>query len=216
MNSGLDKYLVEKYPKIFADRHASVQVSCMAFGFEHNDGWFWLLDQLCESIQNYIDYNSKKTIIKNKYLRNLSKRLIRLSYKRQYSKYKLFRKILKFQNNLLYRMSNYIESKSKKIEIETIPQVVATQVKEKFGSLNFYYNGGDDYISGMISLAENMSNDICEFCGSTENIGHTKGWIYTICKSCHSNPNNRVVNLEWKENKTLSEIRELKLLFINK
>jgi len=206
MTPGLDKYLVEKYPKIFVNRYADMQNTAMCWGFEHNDGWFWLLDQLCESIQNYIDNNSKKKVIKNKTLRAIYNKIRNLRFKIRYKK--LY--------NILYRIEDFIESKCEKIEIETIPQVVATQVKEKFGSLNFYYNGGDDYISGMVSLAENMSNDICEFCGSTENIGHTKGWIYTICKSCHSNPNNRVVNLEWKENKTLSEIRELKLLFINK
>lgn len=133
MREELDDYLVKKYPKIFADRNASIKESCMAFGFEHDDGWFWLLDQLCGSIQNYIDTNNK------------------------------------------YRKLD-----------EQIIQVVATQVKEKFGYLCFYYNGGDNYIDGMVSLAESMSHNICERCGTIENVGKTKGsWIFTICKNCY-------------------------------
>ena len=59
MQEKLDNYLVEKYPKIFINRYKGPMESCLYFGFEHNDGWFWLLDQLCESIQGYIDNNNK-------------------------------------------------------------------------------------------------------------------------------------------------------------
>jgi len=34
----------------------------MAFGIETDDGWFWLLDGLCESIQSYITLNRKSQI----------------------------------------------------------------------------------------------------------------------------------------------------------
>lgn len=64
------------------------------------------------------------------------------------------------------------------------PQVEATQVKEKFGSLRFYTNGADDTQEGMISLAEFMSEYICEHCGSTEGVSQTKGWIVTLCPKC--------------------------------
>ena len=34
----------------------------MCWGFAHDDGWFWILDNMCESIQSYIDNNSHKNI----------------------------------------------------------------------------------------------------------------------------------------------------------
>jgi hypothetical protein len=62
---------------------------------------------------------------------------------------------------------------------EFVP-VVATQVKEKFGSLRFYYNGGDDYVDGAASLAEYLSERTCEKCGAPGKMrGH--GWYYTAC-----------------------------------
>lgn len=63
---------------------------------------------------------------------------------------------------------------------ESVTQVVVTQVKEKFGTLRFYYDGGDDTIDGMVYLAESLSSIICETCG---NKGKTRGggWLRTLC-----------------------------------
>jgi hypothetical protein len=63
-----------------------------------------------------------------------------------------------------------------------VPQVVAQQVKEKFGTLRFYYNGGDDVIDGMVRMAESWSAVACEECGSpgTQN---NQGWIKTLCET---------------------------------
>jgi hypothetical protein len=61
------------------------------------------------------------------------------------------------------------------------------QIKEKFGGLRFYYSGGDDVIRGMVSLAEKLSYEICEYCGSTKNVTQTKGWITTLCEDCMKN-----------------------------
>lgn len=126
MREELDRQLVEKYPKIFANRYADMQTTAMCWGFEHGDGWYDIIDSLCANIQNHIDWQEK--------------------------------------------MGN------------EIAQVVAVQVKEKFGTLRFYYAGGDDYISGLVSMAESWSAVACEECGApgTQNDG---GWIKTLCET---------------------------------
>ena len=62
----------------------------------------------------------------------------------------------------------------------------ATQVKEKFGGLRFYIYGGDDYIEGLIEMAEDMSYKICSECGnkSEQPENQSRGWIYTLCTPC--------------------------------
>ena len=62
----------------------------------------------------------------------------------------------------------------------------AVQVKEKFGGLRFYIYGGDDYISGLIDLAESLSHHICSECGNkSDHINNlARGWIYTLCTEC--------------------------------
>ena len=126
MRDELDRQLCEKYPKIFADRHAPMMATAMCWGFEHGDGWYQIIDRLCGNIQNHIDWQHK-------------------------------------QGNL-------------------VSQVVAVQVKEKFGTLRFYYDGGDDYISGLVSMAESWSAVACEECGApgTQN---SQGWIKTLCET---------------------------------
>lgn len=72
------------------------------------------------------------------------------------------------------------EQKEKYNRGEGCSQVVAVQVKEKFGSLRFYTDGGNDTIYGMIRMAESMSAVTCEECGAPGKL-RGRGWMYTAC-----------------------------------
>ncbi len=82
-------------------------------------------------------------------------------------------------NQLMGNIQHHIDWRNKKEEV--VPQVTLDQVKEKFGTLRFYYTGGDDVIDGMVRMAESMSGVTCETCGSP---GQRRGggWITTLCK----------------------------------
>jgi len=154
----------------------------MQFGFECGDGWYWLLDHLMSSIKWHIeqDNNQRDREPKIKWLDKLSWKLrLRTSQKR---------KLLRWIGEKIYDK-----------QPRGVPHMTfrVDQIKEKFGGLRFYYSGGDDYIDGMVSMAESMSYTICESCGTTENVGNTKGWIYTCCKSCYDK-NDRATHLVWK------------------
>ena len=71
------------------------------------------------------------------------------------------------------------EYNNKRNNIQFAP-VVATQVKEKYGTLRFYYTGGDDYIEGAVAMAEYLSEVTCEICGSPGKI-RDRGWTRTLC-----------------------------------
>ena len=64
----------------------------------------------------------------------------------------------------------------------TCPQVAVMQIKEKFGGLRFYYDGGDDTIRGMVSMAETWASHTCETCGVPGN-SREGGWIKTLCNT---------------------------------
>ena len=122
------------------------------------------------------------------------------------------RRFLQKNSKYIYKLEDRFE----KEEYETIAQVTVDQVKEKFGSLRFYYSGGDDTIHGMVWLAEHMSYDICEICGSTKNLGKTIGWIKIICEECASKPNKRGMTPQWKKNHENPKfLRKLKLDILN-
>jgi hypothetical protein len=61
-----------------------------------------------------------------------------------------------------------------------VPQTVVMQVKEKFGGLRFYYDGGDEAVAGMVRMAEAWADHSCEECGAPGTSGG-KGWIRTLC-----------------------------------
>ena len=83
-------------------------------------------------------------------------------------------------NQLMGSIQHHLDWKNKNGLV--VEQVTLDQVKEKFGTLRFYYSGGDDVIDGMVRLAESMTCVTCEVCGSpgTQNSG---GWITTLCES---------------------------------
>lgn len=51
-------------------------------------------------------------------------------------------------------------------DLNGAPQVVVTEVKEKWGELSFNAKGGSREQDGMIIMAEEMSARICELCGN--------------------------------------------------
>lgn len=52
MSPEFDNQLCQKYPEIFQDRHGDMKKTLMCFGFEHDDGWFKLLDDMCSQIMD--------------------------------------------------------------------------------------------------------------------------------------------------------------------
>jgi hypothetical protein len=56
------------------------------------------------------------------------------------------------------------------------------QIKEKFGGLRVYFSGGDQYIEGLVSMAEAMSYKVCDVCGN-KGEANKQGWISTRCEA---------------------------------
>ncbi len=163
MNKELDEKLCEKYPLIFRDRHADPSKTCMYWGFACGEGWYNIIDNLCGCIQNHID-----------------NRLEQIEWTKKWND-----KV----NDENHEWVSFADRKEREIP-EPVPQVVAIQVKEKFGGLRFYYSGGDDYIRGVVDMAEYMSYDTCEECGAPGK--PTKGgWIRTLCVE-HGGPDDSV------------------------
>ena len=55
MTPELDRQLCDAYPKIFIDRHGDPQKTLMCFGFECEDGWFRIIEDLCYTLQHHAD-----------------------------------------------------------------------------------------------------------------------------------------------------------------
>lgn len=155
MNKELDEKLCQKYPLIFRDRRGDMSKTCMCWGFTCDDGWYNIIDNLCGAIQNHID-----------------NRLEQIEWTKKWND-----KV----NDEDHEWVSFADREEREIP-EPIAQVVAIQVKEKFGGLRFYYSGGDDFVRGVVYMAESMSYDTCEVCGSPGKNTNLKGWYRTVCK----------------------------------
>lgn len=89
---------------------------------------------------------------------------------------------------IIKRLVTTIKENDDQYNLENGTEVVTKvfDIKEKYGSLRFHPVGGtSDKNWDAIEAAENESENTCETCGSTEDVGTwTKGWIVTCCKSC--------------------------------
>ena len=56
-----------------------------------------------------------------------------------------------------------------------------TQVKEKFGGLRFYINGGSDEMYNKITESEKLSHETCELCGKKGELRTKIRWFTTLC-----------------------------------
>lgn len=145
----------------------------MCWGFEHGDGWYDIIDNMCQAIQSHLDWKEKTrqaAIDFNQMLEDATHGDWR-AFNEYYGKFSA--------DYASKTRETFLENEPKKIP-DPIPQVVAVQVKEKFGTLRFYYNGGDEYISGITTMAEYMSGATCEECGGR---GRRRdgGWVQTLC-----------------------------------
>ena len=87
------------------------------------------------------------------------------------------------QRNWAIEFNSKAAQEEMRVVPESIPQVTLDQIKEKFGTLRFYYTGGDDIIDGMVRMAESMSGVTCEECSAPAQT-HGPGWIRTMCEPC--------------------------------
>lgn len=81
---------------------------------------------------------------------------------------------------------------------DQVPQVVVTQIKEKFGGLRFYYDGGDDMVEGMVHMAESWAANACETCGKPGK-SRSGGWIRTLCDEHEEEQQKRIKELNGVE-----------------
>jgi len=120
MKKELQDKLYKKYPQLFAQKDLPMTQTCMCWGCDCDDGWYDILDELCE-------------------------------------------------------------------EVKDVPGLQFAQVKEKFGGLRVYPDGGTKEVYAAINEATNKSYETCEICGKPGKLDEERSWIRTLCPTCRLN-----------------------------
>lgn len=172
MRDDLDKLLCEKFPRMFKERYGSPSATCMCWGFAHGDGWFNIINALCSNIEHHVKWarsERARALVFNRRLK-LAIALDDIA------------PLLTANPNPweIDRAMNVLVKKEFKEVPDRVEHVVVEQVKEKFGTLRFYYRGGDSYVQGLVSMAESMSGCTCEECGAPGEVSGN-GYIQCLC-----------------------------------
>lgn len=157
--------MAEKFPRYFGEgkRYG---------GFAIGEGWFPIIEALIGQIDHY-----------TKWRRNMRAYDLKLARAKAKGRDALLKHITKGKSI----PSFYDEERADEImnndQRDITPKVEwihVEQIKEKFGGLRFYFQGGDKEIHGMVTMAEVWADHTCEKCG---NKGKRRdgGWIRTLC-----------------------------------
>lgn len=158
---------------------------CHFGGFAIGEGWYQIISLLTHQIDAH-----------TKWKRNTRAYQLRLNRARNKGRDAVLAFICKGKVPSMWEEERADSIMLSPLEITPyVPWVQVRQIKEKFGGLRFYYDGGDDTISGMVTMAEVWAGRVCETCGErgTQRSG---GWIRTLCDKHEAEYQARAANMK--------------------
>lgn len=162
------KKIIEKYPLLFEG--GDLQSPFSLYGFECDIGWYHIIENACHIMyQDYLQseqqYNYAQSRIEkfDAYIGN------RRLYDTATSKEDILKELEISKSSFYSKMQE---------ALSMMPKVA--QIKEKFGTLRFYIDGGNATSNAIAHYAELMSETTCEVCGNAGKTYYMK-WHRTLC-----------------------------------
>ena len=158
-----EKHMAEKFPRYFGEEKRYG-------GFAIGEGWYPIIEALVAQIDHYTQWKRRTRTYD-----------LRLDRARDKGRDAVLKFICKGKP-----ASDWDEERADDIMktpnsiTPKVDWIRVAQIKEKFGGLRFYYDGGDDHISGMVTMAEVWAGRTCETCGE-KGKQRGGGWIRTLC-----------------------------------
>jgi hypothetical protein len=191
MNQELSYKLVKRFPILYQDFGGDPRQSCMAWGFDHGDGWFLIIWQLSLAINEELGYDSwwkpRWYLFKKRWFGRWNSLIYKLSppvqdktnlvkCKDNVWRHVIVEKVYPRDQWLRDLLVRFLPDKSdnfgstlghfQRLGVKALVRfpytgVAVGQVKEKIGTLRFY-SAGNDQIFGFIRMAERLSAATCE------------------------------------------------------
>lgn len=84
--------------------------------------------------------------------------------------------------DILVELCEKIQLHLNTLDEESRKHIIASQVKEKYGTLRFYIDASDDTIEDLIEEAVEKSSKTCEICGKPGKTITDGYWLSTVCE----------------------------------
>jgi hypothetical protein len=162
MKKKLELQLVEKYPVIFQEYGGDMRKTCMYWGFECGDGWYNLINSLCQSINSLIKDKNIKVVA-----HQVKEKLggLRFYYGIEPNQTLIGR--------IDYRIRGFMFKRKWGVAYWKL-----VDFRKKF------YVTMREKISDSVNRAKIQSYKVCEICGKPgTRIGGS--WIKTLCEECN-------------------------------
>ena len=196
-----EQHLFKKYPDLFyTGEDGQLLPQFQRCWNDCPKGWETLVDNLFDSIDQYIKHTTKteenpdkkiKTWVHKNIWRKIHARLDII-----FNPYKRVDYTVRQTEEQKQKMNKSFAMKVRRIAM-TIQawfisemyiyvkprQVKVAQYKEKFGTLRVYIDSGDKTINGMIYFAEYLSSKTCQDSGEAGNMCRRGGWYATLAPS---------------------------------
>jgi hypothetical protein len=173
MNPELETQLVKDYPTLFRFHGGDPKETCMAWGCEHDDGWFDLLKNLCD------------------YISAVSRHKFMVKYKEGYIK----TEEEKEWNHALIEAPTvrFAQIKEKfaglRIYFDTYHDISEEELaKLDEDDYDEQYEKFRNEVSNAVEFTEFISTRTCECCGKKARV-YRDGWWKTLCPECAKNQN---------------------------
>lgn len=158
-----EKHMAEKYPRYCGD-------NAHFGGFAIGEGWYHIIEQLIAEIDHYTKWRRKTRTYD-----------LKLDRARDKGRDAVLSFICKGRTPKEWDEERADEiMKTPHVIADRVDWIRIQQIKEKFGGLRFYYDGGNDEISGMVRMAELWAGHTCEKCGN-KGERRSGGWVRTLC-----------------------------------
>jgi len=211
MNKDLELKLVKRFPVLYQNCYASPMQSCMAFGFEHGDGWFDIIWQLSLAIEDELGYTPRQQqwmLFKKKFFRIWNDFVYRLSpvvwdkrelrgagvkgdpyhqevveyvYPRDQWLINLLLTVLPDRSKDMHSWIGHWQRLGLKALVRHPNTGFAVGQVKEKFGTLRYYCPGNDRIYRLIGMAETLSEVTCEDCGKRGKLRNKGGWLSTMC-----------------------------------
>lgn len=163
MKQKLELKLIKKYPNLFRDYKGDMRQTCLAWGMEHGDGWYKLLDEIGQKLT---DIDAEKYVVADQVKEKFGG--LRFYYHTENLPFSIFDWIPLNHYLRKFWYHKYIR-----------------WIRKHFTRIRrFFYKSLYEKIDDIIDTAENKSYVTCEICGEA---GKTtgSGWLKTLCNGCN-------------------------------
>lgn len=156
------KRLEDTYPQAMRNVYCGISI---------DEGWYHIVERLVAQMRHHVKWKRERRA------RDL---LLNRAIKR--GRDAVTQYVTKGKVPSMYdeeRVNEYMEAGL----VEPTPRVnhiEIHQVKEKFGGLRFYFQGGDEFCRGLCDMAEEWASCTCEICGE-RGTARPGGWVKSLC-----------------------------------